>query len=256
MTSILNRWLPGFTLVAWGGVLLFSFAAGRLTLLHPSFRPFAVAAGIILVALAFVILRDPASSAACDGDCSPQPMNRLTIGRLLTFLVLILPILAAVVASPSGFSAATMRNRGFATEAAALPPAARDSAPEDFIPKNADGNYALEVPDLLFAVEDEIMRDTFENKTVEVVGQLLPETTRDVTGNRFRLVRMFMNCCAADARPIALTVEGRNRSDAEEMTWVKVIGRATFPIEEGKRVSVLEAEKIMPTDPPEEAMLF
>jgi hypothetical protein len=41
-----------------------------------------------------------------------------------------------------------------------------------------------------------------------------------------------------------------------EMTWIKVTGIATFPIENGRRISVLKAERVEKTDPPDETMLF
>jgi uncharacterized membrane protein YcgQ (UPF0703/DUF1980 family) len=40
------------------------------------------------------------------------------------------------------------------------------------------------------------------------------------------------------------------------MTWVKVVGTATFPIENGKRTAVIQATSVEETKPPEEAMLF
>jgi hypothetical protein len=40
------------------------------------------------------------------------------------------------------------------------------------------------------------------------------------------------------------------------MTWIKITGTATFPIENGRRISVLKAERVEKTDPPEETMLF
>jgi hypothetical protein len=40
------------------------------------------------------------------------------------------------------------------------------------------------------------------------------------------------------------------------MTWVKIVGKATFPLENGKRTGVLQATSVQQTKPPEEAMLF
>jgi hypothetical protein len=40
------------------------------------------------------------------------------------------------------------------------------------------------------------------------------------------------------------------------MTLVKVVGTATFPIENGKRTAVIQATSVEETKPPEEAMLF
>ena len=67
---------------------------------------------------------------------------------------------------------------------------------------------------------------------------------------------MFMNCCAADARPVATLVESATLPNLPEMTWIKVTGIATFPIENGRRISVLKAERVEKTDPPDETMLF
>jgi uncharacterized membrane protein YcgQ (UPF0703/DUF1980 family) len=40
------------------------------------------------------------------------------------------------------------------------------------------------------------------------------------------------------------------------MTWVRIVGKATFPVENGKRTAVIEATSVQQTKPPEEAMLF
>jgi hypothetical protein len=40
------------------------------------------------------------------------------------------------------------------------------------------------------------------------------------------------------------------------MTWVRIVGKATFPLEDGKRIGLLQATSVQQTKPPEEAMLF
>jgi len=69
-------------------------------------------------------------------------------------------------------------------------------------------------------------------------------------------VRMFMTCCAADARPVATLVEAVTMPAFPEMTWVKITGTPSFPVEKGRRVSVLQAEKVEKTEPPPEAMIY
>jgi uncharacterized membrane protein YcgQ (UPF0703/DUF1980 family) len=112
------------------------------------------------------------------------------------------------------------------------------------------------VLDLLYAAQDNALRVDFENKPVELIGQLMPDTTNNAKGNRFKAVRMFMTCCAADARPVATLVESDTKPALPEMSWIKITGTATFPIENGKRIAVLKAEKIEATKPPEESMLY
>jgi uncharacterized repeat protein (TIGR03943 family) len=131
-------------------------------------------------------------------------------------------------------------------------PSPNEQGGAQYLPRAADGNVALEVTDLLYGEAEESLRTMFSDKTVEVVGQYLPGSD----ANQFRLVRMFIVCCAADARPLAVPVQISVPTSATEMAWVKVIGKATYA-KTGERVHViLKAEKVEPTDPPAEAMLY
>ena len=59
-----------------------------------------------------------------------------------------------------------------------------------------------------------------------------------------------------DARPVATLVEADTLPPFPEMTWVKITGVPTFPIEKGRRISVLKAEKVEKTEPPAESMIY
>lgn len=135
------------------------------------------------------------------------------------------------------------------------PPAAEKSA-ADYLVRTPEGNIVAEVLDLLYAAQDSILRQDFEGKNVELIGQFMPDSSNNVGGNRFKAVRMFMVCCAADSRPVATLVEADKLPDFPEMTWVKITGKPSFPIEKGRRISVLKAEKVERTKPPEEAMIY
>ncbi|HYY30846.1 MAG TPA: TIGR03943 family protein [Chthoniobacterales bacterium] len=122
----------------------------------------------------------------------------------------------------------------------------------DYLPKAPDGNVALEVTDLLYGESEESLRKLFVDKTIEVVGQYLPGSG----AGQFKLVRMFIWCCAADARPIAVPVLISAPPGATEMAWVRVTGKATYA-RNGDRIHVqLKADKVEATDPPAEAMLY
>jgi uncharacterized repeat protein (TIGR03943 family) len=122
----------------------------------------------------------------------------------------------------------------------------------DYLPKAPDGNVALEVTDLLYGESEESLRKMFADKTIEVVGQFLPGSS----ANQFKLVRMFIVCCAADARPIAVPVQVSAPPSTTEMAWVKVTGKAVYA-KNGDRIHVqLNADKVEATDPPAEAMLY
>jgi uncharacterized membrane protein YcgQ (UPF0703/DUF1980 family) len=124
------------------------------------------------------------------------------------------------------------------------------SKPED-LPRAEDGNAALEVTDLLYAETQEPLRRTITGKTVEVVGQYLGGAN-----DQFKLVRMFIWCCAADARPIYVPVEASGPVDVSDMEWVKVTDTAEFSTNKGQTHVLLKAASVESSDPPEEAMFY
>jgi uncharacterized repeat protein (TIGR03943 family) len=123
---------------------------------------------------------------------------------------------------------------------------------ENYLPRNADGNVALEVTDLLYGEAEPSLRKVFAGKTVEVVGQYLPSKQ----GQHFRLVRMLIVCCAADARPMMVNVEADRPVQQADMAWVRVIGKPLYQEIDGKTRVTLRAAAVLPTDPPADAMLY
>ena len=67
-------------------------------------------------------------------------------------------------------------------------------------------------------------------------------------GNRFKAVRMFMVCCAADARPVRIPVRGTLPTAG---TWVRLSGRLTAS---GDRL-VLAASRVVRIPTPEDPFL-
>ena len=121
-----------------------------------------------------------------------------------------------------------------------------------YLPKAPDGNVALEVTDLLYAEQEESLRKIVGGKTIEVVGQYLPSADT----KQFKLVRMFIVCCAADARPVALPVEASGQMNVSEMGWIRVTGKAAFTQIGDRTHVVMKADKVESIDPPPEAMLY
>ena len=105
----------------------------------------------------------------------------------------------------------------------------------------------------MYGEAEESLRKMFTGKTVEVIGQYLPGKT----GTEFKLVRMFIVCCAADARPLAVPVNSGEPYKASDMGWVKVVGKPVYTLEDGGRAKVtLKADFVTPIDPPADAMLY
>lgn len=293
ISFLLSRWLPGATLAAWAAIMLHAYFTGRVAdLLTPMFRPGVLIAGLILAVMALLSLFSPLDAECCAaGDCN-HPLSRSNTGKLLTFAILVLPIVAAALFSKDEFSKQAVLNRGLIEDATALlppgtksintkppelplpqkegtaarqasasiaqtaPAEAAEPATNDYLTRTPEGYIVAEVLDLLYAAQDNALRKDFEGKTVQLIGQLMPDTSNNGSGNRFKAVRMFMTCCAADARPVATLVEAKKLPDVPEMTWIKIIGTSTFPVENGRRTAVLQADIVEKTEPPDESMLY
>lgn len=104
----------------------------------------------------------------------------------------------------------------------------------DFLKPNKAGNIKVEITDLLYAAQEPSSRKDFEGKRVELIGQLVRPTARGanakiVDPNTFRVMRLVMVCCAADAMPAALKIQSVQKPDDQrEMSWLKVTGVVHF----------------------------
>jgi uncharacterized repeat protein (TIGR03943 family) len=274
--------------------------------LTPEFRIGALTAGIAMGVMALVFLFFPADANCCSAAECGHAFSRRATGKIITFLILLLPITTAAMFSPESYSANAVKNRIAITDASQLgalgsrssamkpvdmplptkdpnnqpaPQAAQTTAPStqppapaatpaaaqasqqpppptDYLQRTPDGHIVAEVLDLLYAAQDNALRKDFDGKAVELIGQIMPDATNNASGKRFKAVRMFMTCCAADARPVAVLAESEAKPELPEMSWIKITGTATFPVENGRRIAVLKADKVEKCNPPEETMLY
>lgn len=275
MTSVFHRFLTAGVLAVWGTVLLTIFFTGRIcAYLHPTFQPLALVAGCALVGFAFLVLIAP-ETANVHGSAA-----RSSVGSVLASLILVVPLLLAFSTTSDSFGASAVANRIYVQDLAQLPgarlPAAAQSSspvepalPDDgspsakanqddqfSLPKNKLGQIQAQVVDFLYATQLPEVRVELENKPVEVVGQLMPAKTNNPKGNRYVLIRMLMTCCAADAQPVALPIEPQRKPDLPDMTWVKVTGKAGFPVEGGQHKPLIQDAVIEKIDPPGEPFLY
>lgn len=273
MNPLAHRLISSGVLAVWAAVLCIMVLTGRIgSYLHPAFHPYTFAAGVILALLAFLVLVAPDLEA---GGCSPAE-TRGSLGHTLLALTLVGPLLLAFGGSDSAFSANTVRNRLYVQDVTQLPGAAprvtvEPALPEESpaaaetaelftgpggLPRTATGELQAEVIDLLYAAQLPELRPEFDNQRVQLIGQLMPTRGPNPQGNRHDLIRMFMTCCAADAQPVAVTVEAAQAPAASEMSWVKVTGKATFPLEGGQRTALVVEGAIEPTEPPKETLIY
>jgi uncharacterized repeat protein (TIGR03943 family) len=119
-----------------------------------------------------------------------------------------------------------------------IPPSPNASPPNEFVNEflkpNKSGCIKTEVVDLLAASQESFTRKDFEGKEIELIGQLVPnkakgEAKSALPAGSFKLLRLVMVCCAADAMPVAVKIETKlPLAEIREMQWLKVTGRVHY----------------------------
>ncbi len=215
--------------------------------------------------------------SCCDHGLEPHSHDHRhddpgVVAVLVSFFILLAPVLAAAGLTRDQFFAQAIINRGLYSGIATAAGAERfwqDKTPaageigsftladlETLVDRSTEGNYLLDLVSIFYAAGDVELQRVLAGLPVETTGQILPERANNADGRRLRLFRLFMECCANDMRPMGIPIEFKDSAPQfDDKSWVKVIGKLRFPSEDGVTVSVLEVDHIEPTDEPRERLL-
>lgn len=253
-------------LLLWGIFILWLAGNGQLsTYLHPTLQPYTVAAGGLLVILSLILfyshfVRPKVTHGCCHAHGDHCHGHEGIPAGVFLFKTLLLVLPLGIILSGQGtkFTMATVQNRGVVDDLRKLPAANAASAATASLPATSRAGEAmpLQVIDMLYAIQMPSYREEFEGKDVELVGQFVPMTTGNPKGDRFQVIRMFITCCAADAKPVGVTVQYPSPLRIPAMGWVRIIGKPTFPLEGGRRTAVLEATSVEPCEAPSEPFVY
>jgi uncharacterized membrane protein YcgQ (UPF0703/DUF1980 family) len=85
----------------------------------------------------------------------------------------------------------------------------------------------------------------------------MEETDNNPNKTRLRAFRLFIECCAADARPLSIPIEfGKTLPEYTEMGWYKIFGKLHFSRENDEIVPLLKIQKIVKTVEPVDGMMY
>jgi uncharacterized membrane protein YcgQ (UPF0703/DUF1980 family) len=158
-----------------------------------------------------------------------------------------------------------------ATKAADTPPADKAKAEADakwseftmadlerMVPKNEAGNFLLDVPQIFYTAGDEELMKVMEGIPIETTAQVMEETLNNPKGTRLKLFRLFVECCAADARPLSVPIDfGKTPPKYESMGWVKIIGKLHYSHEtDGAILPVIQVQTMEATAEPVDMMVY
>ncbi len=215
-------------------------------------------------------------------------------GGLAAVVILVAPLALAVWWSPDQFSETAIRNklalsvgggggaaragggqgrnRGAASEAGTAGTAGAGEANADpgsefggfsredlneMVSRSAEGNYRIEVVELFYTAGDEEVQSVLKDVKVETVGQVIRDRrSRADGGQRLIVFRLFMECCAADARPLSVAVEFPDGvvPEFKDMGWYRIVGTMKYPKEGGVTVAAMVAESMVEVPTPRDRM--
>lgn len=125
------------------------------------------------------------------------------------------------------------------------------------VPQNDKGEFLLDVPQIFYTAGDKELMDVMEGIPVETTAQLMEETLNNPNNTRLKAFRLFIECCAADARPLSVPVDfGQAPPDYTEMGWYKLYGKLHYAHENDEIIPMIRIERIEATTEPTDGLLF
>lgn len=143
---------------------------------------------------------------------------------LWRLIVIAIPLMILFMGVPrEGFSASGLTNKLSAEDIKSIAAVGNTMMPKGFEPKGDPRPADWKV--LVAAAEDPLARERWEAQAVQIAGQAVADP-RYV--DRYRLMRVKITCCAADAVPLNITVLGNWDPSWKSGEWVEVIGAVHF----------------------------
>lgn len=125
------------------------------------------------------------------------------------------------------------------------------------VPQSEAGDYLLDVPQIFYTAGDRELMEVMEGIPVEATAQLMEETLNNPDKTRLKAFRLFIECCAADARPLSIPVDfGEAPPEYTEMGWYKLYGKLHYSHENGEIIPLIKIDRIEATSEPTDGLLF
>lgn len=125
------------------------------------------------------------------------------------------------------------------------------------VPQNDKGEFLLDVPQIFYTAGDRELMEVMEGIPVETTAQLMEETLNNPDKTRLKAFRLFIECCAADARPLSIPVDfGKAPPAYTEMGWYRLYGKVHYSRENEEIVPIIRIERIEETSEPTDGLLF
>lgn len=128
---------------------------------------------------------------------------------------------------------------------------------KQMVPLSEAGDFLLDVPQIFYTAGDRELMEVMEGIPVETTAQLMEETLNNPENTRLKAFRLFIECCAADARPLSIPIDfGKAPPAYTEMGWYRIYGKLHYVQEAGEMLPIIRVTTVEETAEPMEGLLF
>jgi uncharacterized repeat protein (TIGR03943 family) len=248
----LKQCLHPFVFAIWTGFLIYLLASQRyVAFLRPEF-------GLLLAVAHFIALGFVLAAMV-----RPK-ISQMDAPAILRALVLLVPVLYSMAMPDTMLGNQAFKKRFIGTHNGAI----RQQGQSALFLKGAENNPNPASPPvdstqqenaLMLTIID-IFRNPnlFKGKRVIVTGMIVrDEQLKSHFGGRdTALYRFLINCCAADALPLAIALDPDKTDTFANDQWVRVDGIFDIQLINGKPVPILSKPRVKPVEAPAIPYLF
>ena len=250
----LRRWLHPVVFAIWTGYLIYLLASqSYVAFLRPEF-------GILLAIAQFVSLGFMLAAMI-----RPKTMQ-IDVSTILRALVLLVPVLYSMVMPDTTLSNQAFKKRFIGTKNGAMSRQAPSTLFSQEVKNNPDPasptgeieGTQQESPKELTILDIFRNPEPFKGQRVIVTGMIMhDEQLKPHFGGRDTAVYRFMiNCCAADALPLAIALDSDQADTFANDQWVQVDGIFDLQQIDDKPVPIFSKPRIKPVEAPAVPYLF
>jgi putative membrane protein len=240
-----HRFLPSFILAGYGIFILSLFARNVMSLyINPVYIFPTTLAGAVLVGLAVVGMtrRSEAActdeSCGCDSSCGCEAPPI----RFRTYALLAVPLLLAFIFPPRALATFSANERG--TQIAGLTTFHGPSTVKRVSISVDTRSFTMQ--DWVGALSADPNPNDYLGKPVRISG-IVVHNSASVPAGYIMVVRYFVTCCIADARPVGLIVRDTSRGALQDNQWVTVNGAMASANYQGQKVAVVQPSSLQQT---------
>jgi uncharacterized repeat protein (TIGR03943 family) len=240
----LRRFLASFILAGYGIFIVSLFLRQVMTwYINPVYVGPTTFAGAVLIGLGALAFRHKAQlhdhdESCVDEDCGcvdPAP-------KLRTYVILAIPLFLAVVFPPRSLAAFSALQRGPQIAGLNL---LHGPASVKRVSLSVD-TRSFGMADWVGALSADPNPKDYAGKPVQLTGMVL-HSPGSVPDGYIMVMRFFVTCCIADARPVGLMVRDTSHGALKDSQWVSVTGTMSSLTTGGQQIAVVKPTRIVPT---------